>query len=290
MHRRPLEPSAPLAVPLVQRNRGQLLEPRRHPRAQFGGTPKVAEVLAEGSLEGNPAGTAGAKRRGAKAARRPVSAGDLPGAGLSRDICSCPPAQGVNVRIIWRTLVALNGPNSEHVCEAMPIVRRIIAGRDARWARSRLQAAPNSSTKLSQLPRPTTFLFGAVVLATTINLVAGLAKWSSPGSPCTCHLPPAAGLLPHDPTPEVTGARESEQSRPAPPGRSAAATADNDWSVWSRRRHCQCQETSTPCANRAVCRISPAPDRPSTRIGTQRGRVCASTAPATANTGNAAST
>src|SRR5664279_2802016 len=59
---------------------------------------------------------------------------------------------------IWLTLVELNGHNSEHMCEAMPVVGHIIAGRDDRWARSKVQAAPNSSTKLSHLPRPTTAL------------------------------------------------------------------------------------------------------------------------------------
>src|SRR5664279_5436719 len=59
---------------------------------------------------------------------------------------------------IWLTLVELNGHNSEHMCEAMLVVGHIIAGRDDRWARSKVQAAPNSSTKLSHLPRPTTAL------------------------------------------------------------------------------------------------------------------------------------
>ena len=46
----------------------------------FAGTPKAVEVLAEGSFEGKPNRTAGAKRRGAEAARQPVSASDLLGA------------------------------------------------------------------------------------------------------------------------------------------------------------------------------------------------------------------
>ena len=39
--------------------------------------PKAVEVLAEGSFEGKPTRTAGAKRRGAEAARQPASADDL---------------------------------------------------------------------------------------------------------------------------------------------------------------------------------------------------------------------
>ena len=44
----------------------------------FGGSPKAVEVLAEGILfEGKPTRTAGAQRRGAEAARQPVSAGEV---------------------------------------------------------------------------------------------------------------------------------------------------------------------------------------------------------------------
>ena len=51
----------------------------------FGGSPKAVKSPLRDLFEGKPTRTAGAKRRGAEAARQPVSAGDLQSAyGLSR--------------------------------------------------------------------------------------------------------------------------------------------------------------------------------------------------------------
>ena len=43
----------------------------------FGGSPKAVKSPLRDLFEGKPTRTAGAKRRGAEAARQPVSAGDL---------------------------------------------------------------------------------------------------------------------------------------------------------------------------------------------------------------------
>jgi hypothetical protein len=46
----------------------------------FGGSPKAVKSSLEDLFEGKPTRTAGAKRRGAEAARQPFSAGDVPSA------------------------------------------------------------------------------------------------------------------------------------------------------------------------------------------------------------------
>jgi hypothetical protein len=68
------------------------------------------------------------------------------------------PAWGVNDRIVWRTLVALNGSLLEHMCAAMRAAGGINAGRRVCRDGSAVQAAPNSSIKPGHLPRPTTNL------------------------------------------------------------------------------------------------------------------------------------
>ena len=80
-------------------------------------------------------------------------------AGLRRllaDRCHLPSLRIVNVRIIWLTLVALNGPDSEHMCKATPKASPIHAGQHTRAVPSIVQTAPDSSTNVSHLPRPTT--------------------------------------------------------------------------------------------------------------------------------------
>ena len=46
----------------------------------FGSSPKAVKFSLEDLFEGRPTRTAGAKRRGAEAARQPFSAGDVPSA------------------------------------------------------------------------------------------------------------------------------------------------------------------------------------------------------------------
>jgi len=64
----------------------------------------------------------------------------------------------VNDRIVWRTLVALNGSLFEHMCGAMRAVGGITAGRRVCRDGSAVQTAPNNSIKPGHLPRPTTRL------------------------------------------------------------------------------------------------------------------------------------
>ena len=68
------------------------------------------------------------------------------------------PPQSVNDRIVWRTLVALNGSLFEHMCAAMRAAGGITAGRRVCRDGSAVQTAPNSSIKPGHLPRPTTRL------------------------------------------------------------------------------------------------------------------------------------
>ena len=64
--------------------------------------------------------------------------------------------KGVNDRIVWRTLVALNGSLFEHMCVGDAVVGGITAGRRVCRDGSAVKTAPKNSIKPGHLPRPTT--------------------------------------------------------------------------------------------------------------------------------------